>query len=264
MEVNSKPLQVRSRWCKLGSLFALVVLVQETSVGSGTGGNWVARPVGARWKCSFSRSQRWDPSPVGLLLSKLDPMVVVRKLKRSFLEAFLGQARPPLQPQLAESVGVATSMVRCDAPTNLHGITSRPSCGHNVPERKVLGPGSVPIPASRAIASLPRLCICRATTRVSTRNATTRMHWRSSRCPPRVVAEEVKLFWNLVAEWFLLSAASSHPLPVEVVCLLTAAVLLVKFWQPCFVVKLLAVSPKLRVKSWSTWNLCEVGEPKTG
>jgi len=80
-----------------------------------------------------------------------------------------------------------------------------------------------------------------------------------------MVAEEVKLLRNLVARRFFLRAACSHSLPVKVVCLgLLTVVLLVKFWQPCFVVKLLAVSPKLRVKSWSTWNLCEVGEPKTG
>ena len=182
-EVNSKPLQVRkSRW-KLGSLVALVVLVQETPVGSGTGWDWIARPVRARWKCSFSRSHGRDASPVGLILSKLDPMVVVGKLKRSFLEAFLGQPRSPLRAQLAESVGVASPVVCRDAPTHLHGGTGRPSCGHDVPEWKVLGPGSVPVPASRTIASLPGRSIWWATTGVSTGNSTPRVHWCSSRCP---------------------------------------------------------------------------------
>ena len=171
-EVNSKPFQVRlGRW-KLGSLFALIVPVQETPVGSRAGWNRVSRPVGAGWKCSHPRSEGWDLSPVGFLLPKLDPMVIVRKLKRHRLEAFLSQALPPLQPQLTEPVGVATSVVCRDAPTNLHGITSRPGCRHNVPERKVLGPGSVSVPPSRAVASLPRRGICWATTRVSTGNTT--------------------------------------------------------------------------------------------
>ena len=202
-EVNSKPLQVRKSRSKLGSLVALVVLVQETPVGSGTGWDWIARPVRARWKCSFSRSHGRDPSPVGRLLSKLDPMVVVGKVKRSFLEAFLGQPRPPLRAQLAESVGVATPVVCRDAPTHLvhycilslchlvgqqttthlHGVTGRPSCGHDVPEWKVLGPGSVPVPASRTIASLPGRSIWWATTGVSTGNSTPRVHWCTSRCP---------------------------------------------------------------------------------
>ena len=171
-EVNSKTFQVRPRRWKLGSLFALIVAVQETPIGSGTGWNWVARPVGAGWKCSLLRSEGRDPSPVGLLLPKLDPMVVVRKLKRHLLEAFLSQALPPIGPQLAKSVGVATSVVCCDSPTNLHGITSRPCCGHNVPEWKVLSPGSVSVPSSRAVASLPRRGICWATTWVSTGNPT--------------------------------------------------------------------------------------------
>ena len=158
-EVNSKPLQVRLRRWELGSLFTVIVLVQKAPISSSTGWDWVARPVRASWKCSLSRSQGWDSSPVGLLLSKLDPMVIVSKLQRCCLEAFLSQATPPLRPQLAKSVGVATSMVCCDAPTNLHAFTSRPSCRHNVPEWKVLGSGSVSVSPSRTIASLPRRCI---------------------------------------------------------------------------------------------------------
>ena len=171
-EVNSKTFQVRPCSWKLGSLFALIVLVQETPIGSGTGWNWVARPVGASRKCSCPCSEGRDPSPVGLLLPKLDPMVVICKLKRHRLEAFLSQALPPLRPKLAKSVGVASSVVCCDSPSNLHGITSRPCCGHNVPERKVLGPGSVSVSPSRAVASLPRRGICWATTWVSTGNPT--------------------------------------------------------------------------------------------
>ena len=182
-EVNSKTFQVRPCSWKLGSLFALIVLVQETPIGSGTGWNWVARPVGASRKCSCPRSKGRDPSPVGLLLPKLDPMVVVRKLKRHLLEAFLSQALPPLRPQLAKSVGVASSVVCCDSPTSLHDITNPPSCGHNVPEWKVLGPGSVSVPSSRTIASLPRARIRWASIGVTTGNPTPRIHWCSSRCP---------------------------------------------------------------------------------
>ena len=169
--------------CKLCPLFTFIVLVIETPIRSGTSWDWDTRPMRACWKCSFSRSHGRDPSPVGRLLSKLDPMVVVGKVKRSFLEAFLGQPRPPLRAQLAESVGVATPVVCRDAPTHLHGGTRCPSCGHDVPEWKVLGPGSVPVPASRTIASLPGRSIWWATTRVSTGNSTPRMHWCSSRCP---------------------------------------------------------------------------------
>ena len=182
-EVNSKPLQVRKSRSKLGSLTALVVLVQETPVGSGTGWDRIARPVGARWKCSFSRSHGWDASPVRPILSKLDPMVVIRKLKRRCLEAFLRQARPPLRPQLAKSVGVATAVVCCDAPTNLHDFTNPPICGHNVPEWKVFCPGSVSIPSKRTIATFPRPRIRWAAKGVSTSNPTPRVHWCSSRCP---------------------------------------------------------------------------------
>ena len=182
-EVNSKPLQVRSRRCKLGSLFALVVLVQETPVGSGTGRDWIARPVRAGWKCSFSRSHGWDASPVGLLLSKLDPMVVIRKLEGRSLEALLSQARPPLWPEHAKSEGVATPVVCCDAPTSLHGITNPPSCGHNVPEWKVLGPRTISIPSSRTIATFPGPRIRWAAIGVSTGDPTSTMHWCSSRCP---------------------------------------------------------------------------------
>ena len=233
--VSSEPLQMRPWRCKLCPLFTFIVLVIETPIRSGTSWDWDTRPMRARWKCSFSRSQGWDASPVRPILSKLDPMVVIRKLKRRCLEAFLRQARPPLRPQLAKSVGVATSVVCCDAPTNLHDFTSPPICGHNVPEWKVFCPGSVSIPSKRTIATFPRPRIRWAAKGVSTTNPTPRVHWCSSRCPliknrlflfvkgetdiislentpPRVVAEVTKLFL------FLLGAACSYSLP--------------EFWQP--------------------------------
>ena len=80
IEVNSKPFQMRPWSWKLGSLFTFIVLVKQTPKDSSTGWDWVARPVRARWKCSLSRSHSWDSSPVGLLLAKLDPMVVICKL----------------------------------------------------------------------------------------------------------------------------------------------------------------------------------------
>ena len=176
-EVNSKTFQLWGRRGELGSLFAVVVLVKEATVGSGTGWDWVSRPLGAGGEGSLARSEGRDAGSVGLLLPKLDPVEVIGKLKWSRLKALLSQTLPPLWSNLTKSVGVSSPMVRCDPPSNLHRLTSSPCCGHNVPEREVLGPGSVAITTSWAIASLPRPCIWWATTRVSTGNATTRMHW---------------------------------------------------------------------------------------
>ena len=182
-EGNSKPLQMRPWRCKLCPLFTFIVLVQETPMISSTSWDRVARPVRTRWKCSFSRSQGRDASPVRPILSKLDPMVVIRKLEGRSLEALLSQARPPLWPEHAKSEGVATPVVCCDAPASLHGITNPPSCGHNVPEWKVLGPGSVSKPSVRTVATFPGPCVRWAAIGVSTGNPTPTVHWCSSRCP---------------------------------------------------------------------------------
>ena len=183
--MNSKPLQERLRWRKLSSLFTIIVRIQKTSVGSSAGWDWVPRPLGSCWECAFSRSQGWDSSPVGLFRSKLDQVVVVGKLKRSFLETLLSQTRSPLRSQLTKPVRVTTSVVRRDAPPNFNRLASRPGGGQDVPEREVLRPGAVAVTSSRAAASSTRCRVCWTTLRVPTSNSTSGMHRRSSRGPSR-------------------------------------------------------------------------------
>ena len=121
-EVNSKTFQLWRRRGELGSLFAVVVLVKEATVGSGTGWDRVSRPLGAGGEGSLARSEGRDTGSVGLLLPKLDPMEVIGKLKWGRLEALLSQTLPALRSNLTKSVGVSSPMVRCDPPTNLHSL----------------------------------------------------------------------------------------------------------------------------------------------
>ena len=163
--------------------------------------------------------------------------MVVGKLERSFLETLLGQTWPPFRSQLAKPVRVTTSVVCCDAPPNFNRLASRPGGGHDVPEREVLRPGAVAVSSSRAAASSARCCVCRTTLRVPTSNSTSGMYWRSSRgpsrqqrvdnlvfiyqdltlppdyeldyelgSPPGVMAEEVHLLWDLVAQRLFLAS----------------------------------------------------------